>query len=97
MDQRELWAAPNAPRYLRLSVERLWTVADDAVSLSLAAHGTKTSEAVWMTTQELRGRHWATVAGGIAAAALVRFDGPMWDVAPKQQAQEKWERHLFTY
>src|SRR4051812_3067178 len=95
--QEQLWAAPQLPLQLTLTLDVLHTVGPDVVRLSAWTTGTKGSGLVWSDSTDLEGIHWASVASERVCADVLHFAGAKWASPAKRQSQAPWKRHLFAH
>jgi hypothetical protein len=96
-DQDNLFATPQRPKLIRISLERAWTAGDDVVTVSTACHGSKGSEPAWTTHSTYQGDHWWMVAQCDVEASIARWTSSVWNQQPRTHTYDQWMANRTTY
>lgn len=94
MDQGNLFAAPDRPLSIVVSVTRDWLTSDTLHVVRTTVHGTKGHSPKWCDEKFIDGRHAALIVTEMTAAAVAAFGGSGWHTQPPGRSQEDWETHL---
>lgn len=92
-DQGNLFATPNRPDKLGITLQRSWTRGDDCWDLFAAVSGRKSEGPLWAVQQNLDGEYAGQACIAAVEALVVRFNGTLWDVQPRMADAEGWRAH----